>query len=447
MIVCTGCGNANQTRDEFCGSCGAYLEWHGERIGADPPPPDPLPMVVAPVERPGLLERVRYVVGLDDAPPPRHAPGISAAGVAAGMRWTAAPADNLAPPMPPVPLFRPDPPPAPIGPGTPLSPAAPFSPLGPNMGSAPVVPSYPPGPPEFAPRPPEVEYERPPALRPDPVDLGPADLYCGSCGTGNQDERRFCRRCGASLADAHRPPRPPWWRRIFGTDRRADAAGYAAGQRPREWAKLSLTEAPDGGAGKPKRRWRFPRRIVLSRIALPLMALGILGMGLGPMRVAATGAVFDVYHGAKRTIAPDYVHVTPRSATATDAARNRPAAAAIDRNTTSYWSEGRTSTGAGAVLTIVFDRPIELAKIGFHNGAAGKEYPFEPRLRAVEVRYLDGGREVARKELALADKPDFQTFDLAAKRVETATIRIVSVYAGQRGSAASLAEVEFLTVQ
>src|SRR5207302_9274006 len=40
------------------------------------------------------------------------------------------------------------------------------------------------------------------------------DLICGECGEGNAATRRFCSRCGASLAVAERV-RIPWWRRLF----------------------------------------------------------------------------------------------------------------------------------------------------------------------------------------------------------------------------------------
>jgi len=487
MIVCTGCGNANEARSEFCGSCGAYLEWHGERVGTDPPPVAPPPVVVPTPERPGLLDRVRYVVGLDDAPPGTPPPG-PVPHPPGPYSPPPGPAPYPPAPYPPAPYppapYPPAPPPAPAPPGAPSWPPAPPTghalatppgapppfgftagrpplptappapPIGAVAGSARVIPAapvYPTAPVSPAvglgARAPEAEYERPPAQRPDPVDLGPADLYCGSCGAGNTDGRLFCRRCGTSLADAHRPPRLPWWKRIFRSEPKPrPSTSLAAGQRPGDWAKLSLT--PESASEtKPKRTWRFPRRIVVSRFALPLIGLSVIGMGLGPMRAKATEVVFDVYHGAKRKVAPEYVHVTPKSARATDAAKDHPASAAIDRNTTTYWSDGRTGTGAGSILTIDFDRPVELVKVGFDNGAAGKEFPFQPRLRVVEVTYLDAGTVVTRKQLTLGDKPEFQTFDLLGKRVDQATVRVVSVYAGQRGSAASLAELAFVTVQ
>ena len=46
-----------------------------------------------------------------------------------------------------------------------------------------------------------------------PRIVNPGDLVCGQCGEGNDPSRRFCRRCGASLAagDGIRPL--PWYQR------------------------------------------------------------------------------------------------------------------------------------------------------------------------------------------------------------------------------------------
>jgi hypothetical protein len=32
MIVCKTCGYRNAGADSFCGSCGGFLEWTGERV-------------------------------------------------------------------------------------------------------------------------------------------------------------------------------------------------------------------------------------------------------------------------------------------------------------------------------------------------------------------------------------------------------------------------------
>ncbi|HKT01312.1 MAG TPA: zinc ribbon domain-containing protein, partial [Rugosimonospora sp.] len=39
MIVCKTCGHNNQDGDQFCGSCGDFLEWTGEQVDAAPPAP------------------------------------------------------------------------------------------------------------------------------------------------------------------------------------------------------------------------------------------------------------------------------------------------------------------------------------------------------------------------------------------------------------------------
>jgi hypothetical protein len=39
MMVCTQCGFQNETEDAFCGSCGAFLEWSGEKVETDAPAP------------------------------------------------------------------------------------------------------------------------------------------------------------------------------------------------------------------------------------------------------------------------------------------------------------------------------------------------------------------------------------------------------------------------
>ncbi|HEY2998158.1 MAG TPA: hypothetical protein VGJ43_06260, partial [Acidimicrobiales bacterium] len=39
MIVCRQCGQQAREGEDFCESCGAFLEWEGERV--DPAPPRP----------------------------------------------------------------------------------------------------------------------------------------------------------------------------------------------------------------------------------------------------------------------------------------------------------------------------------------------------------------------------------------------------------------------
>ncbi|MEV0397187.1 NADase-type glycan-binding domain-containing protein [Polymorphospora rubra] len=83
MIICRECGNHNGDADTFCGSCGSFLEWTGERTAprpAPPPEPEPEPEVR---QRPTLLQRIAGVI----APAPGGSPvdeGVLRVGAGAG---------------------------------------------------------------------------------------------------------------------------------------------------------------------------------------------------------------------------------------------------------------------------------------------------------------------------------------------------------------------------
>jgi hypothetical protein len=69
VIVCKECGHRNEDGDDFCGSCGAFLEFSGERAAAEPEPAAPEPAPEPGDEpRPTLLDRVRSAVGMADDP-------------------------------------------------------------------------------------------------------------------------------------------------------------------------------------------------------------------------------------------------------------------------------------------------------------------------------------------------------------------------------------------
>jgi len=64
VIVCKQCGNQNAEDDDFCGSCGGFLEFTGERIEEPAAPPPPTEEVID--LRPGLIERVKDAVGIGE---------------------------------------------------------------------------------------------------------------------------------------------------------------------------------------------------------------------------------------------------------------------------------------------------------------------------------------------------------------------------------------------
>ena len=76
MIICKACGFRNPDEEEFCSSCGRYLEWAGERVEEEPeaepeaaPEPEP-----EPERRPGFLTRVRTRLGFPPKVRPHEGP-------------------------------------------------------------------------------------------------------------------------------------------------------------------------------------------------------------------------------------------------------------------------------------------------------------------------------------------------------------------------------------
>lgn len=287
---------------------------------------------------------------------------------------------------------------------------------------------------------PEEELER---VAPQRVaSSGPSDHFCGSCGAGNASGRHYCRRCGSALADAVvvAVPADPWWRRFWP---RRTREPLGAGERPESWQRFatSATEA------RPRRRrWHLPDRLRLGKLALPLCILSFMGFGIiGPVRAAVVTGTYDVYHAVKVRVAPTYVPVSAVRALASSTAPGHPSGAAIDQNTATWWAEG--GRGTAARLTVSFDHAVDIARIAFHNGAPGKDFPLQPRARSVRVVLGGPGALTVTKDLQLVDTPDLQHYAVKAESVRTVSVIVRSVYAGQRGSSTSMTEVEFLTVR
>ena len=179
-ITCRQCGFRNRGDDEFCGSCGSFLEWTGEKI-ATPPSSRP-------------VDRERETTTGPVAPP--SPPGT----------------DGNA---------RPDRPAA-------VQPQAPKRPMA------------------------KIESHKPTQR------LRPGDLVCSQCGEGNAPARRFCSRCGSSLAEAETVGEK-WWQKLI--PKRKQKV-LEAGQRP---ARQPVT----------KKR-RLPRRGLAIRLLVVAVILCLL---------------------------------------------------------------------------------------------------------------------------------------------------------------------------
>ena len=419
MIVCKQCGHHNEDSDTFCGSCGKFLEWTGERVIVAQPEPEPAPAPEPEPEpaRVGFMDRVKQAVGMEDEAPPPPAttveapaapPPLTAVAVAAAPPLNA----TAAPVAAPEPVLA--------GVGAPAAPAAvpagsvdePVSRRPTSL--APVVTRPRPGPRTVEP----------------PTRRNPGDLICGQCGEGNDPARHFCRRCGNSLDEAI-AVRLPWYRRFF--NRLFGVRTREAGWRPRR-------------VGPPNVMGGVMRVVRLAIVAM--LAVGILGFLLiPPFHNWVVNKVTAGVTSVRKVVHPNYDTVYPVAAAATSQTAGHAASLTIDRTSNSYWAA--ISTDKTPQLVFTFSEPQDLSEILFRSGAPGaqpSDFLNQPRPKAVHIIFTDAqGKLITATDITLTDQEGSQFYPIEAKQTTTARIQIQSVYpaTGAARSAVAMAEVEF----
>ncbi|TMG45854.1 MAG: hypothetical protein E6H90_09925 [Chloroflexi bacterium] len=419
MIVCKQCGHHNEDSDTFCGSCGKFLEWTGERVIVAQPEPEPAPAPEPEPEpaRVGFMDRVKQAVGMEDEAPPPPAttveapaapPPLTAVAIAAAPSLNA----TAAPVAAPEPVLA--------GVGAPAAPAA--VPVGSvdepvsrrPTSLAPVVTRPRPGPRTMEP----------------PTRRNPGDLICGQCGEGNDPARHFCRRCGNSLDEAI-AVRLPWYRRFF--NRLFVVRTREAGWRPRR-------------VGPPNVMGGVMRVVRLAIVAM--LAVGILGFLLiPPFHNWVVNKVTAGVTSVRKVVHPNYDTVYPVAAAATSQTAGHAASLTIDRTSNSYWAA--ISTDKTPQLVFTFSEPQDLSEILFRSGAPGaqpSDFLNQPRPKAVHIIFTDAqGKLITATDITLTDQEGSQFYPIEAKQTTTARIQIQSVYpaTGAARSAVAIAEVEF----
>lgn len=440
MIVCKQCGHHNDDNDTFCGSCGKFLEWTGERVVVaqpepEPPPPEPEP---APAHL-GLIDRVKQAVGLDEIPvqpttvvEPAPAPEPV---VRAVPMTSAAPA-------PPAPV-SPSRAAAPAAVSPPPAAAAPFSAAAPVLAGVSASPAAPPAAASVA------QAEEPISRRPisvaptiarprtaprtmeAPTRRHPGDLICGQCGEGNDPTRHFCRRCGNSLDEAL-AVRRPWYRRVL---------NRVFGVRTREAGWRPQRVGPPNVMGMV---WRIIRLAVLA-----LIVVGLLAFVLVPsFHNLVVDRVTSGFTTIRKAVRPNYDPVYPIAASASTAIASHPPMLAMDRFSNTYWAA--LGSDRAPVLVLRFSGPQDLAEIGFRSGASGTApadaFLSQPRPHTVHVVFSNGYATDLTLKDQDATQPQFYPIeDGKAKQVTFVEIHVQSVYAPAGASASSVAitEVEF----
>jgi len=267
--------------------------------------------------------------------------------------------------------------------------------------------------------------------------VNPGDLICGDCGEGNVPTRRFCRKCGHSLAEAQVAARPPWWRRLL--TRRRKAPARAGERRSRRGGKARKV-----GEGAQAAGWWVQGGLAwLRRVILVLALAGVAVPFVVPsVRTVVRDKATSAYRSVRRTVAPRYQLVNSLAATAKSSVGGHEPDMVRDGAKNTWWAENGGPANAPD-LSLSFDGPVDLAKILITSGAgdAADGYLAQPRPKDLHIVY-NTGRST---NVTVADTVGkAQSFDLKdAKQVSRVDVFIVSQYKSQVGSNPSIAEIEF----
>jgi hypothetical protein len=445
VIVCKQCGHHNEDNDTFCGSCGKFLEWTGERVAVaqpepEPPAPEPEPEPV----RLGLIDRVKQAVGIEEVAPQPAAP-IEPEPVAPPPVVRVVPITSSAP-APPFPRAGGDgPSPAqatsvapPVAAAATPAPAQVLAGVGAPIAATPAPAPVPPADEPISRRPisvaPTVARPRTaPRVLEAPTRRHPGDLICGQCGEGNDPVRHFCRRCGNSLDEAL-AVRLPWYRRFF---------NKVFGVRTREAGWRPSRVGPPNVMGGV---WRIIRLAIVALIVVAALAFLLIPTFHNAVVDRATSS----FTAIRKVIHPNYDPVTPIAASATTAIASHPPMLAIDRFSNTYWAS--LASDHAPVLVVRFSGPQDLAEIGFRSGASGTApadlFLSQPRPHTVHLVFSNGYTTDLTLKDQDATQPQFYALDDAkTKQVTFVEIHVQAVYAPAGASVSSVAitEVEFKT--
>ncbi|MGH9244053.1 MAG: zinc ribbon domain-containing protein [Acidimicrobiales bacterium] len=262
--------------------------------------------------------------------------------------------------------------------------------------------------------------------------LQPGDLVCGQCGEGNAPVRKFCSRCGNSLAEAA-VVKKKWWRKLIP---KRKAKVLEAGQRP-------------GRDGVAKKR-KLSLQPIIAKLRLVIGGLILLGgivYALHPpfrtytndKAIAAKDFVLDPFIDSFEPIRPTGVAAIPPQPNPDDPERDL-AELVIDLGSNTTWTFAPPDpNGLPPTITVSFDRRVNLDRLKVINGASDGFAGFH---RVREVKFVFSNNQTF--ETTFDDTPDPQDVSIEnGQDITSVEIQIVSIYPSTQGTQGALTEVEF----
>jgi hypothetical protein len=251
-------------------------------------------------------------------------------------------------------------------------------------------------------RPQQAQAARPTVQRRPPTRrLEPGDLICPDCGEGNPPTRKFCSRCGASVAEAE-VVKARWWQKL----------------RPRKGPKKR-----EAGARPSARKTRksFPAKIMgvllggVGKVVGVLFLIGGIVYGLVPNIRSSVNEEFNsIKSKITNIVSPTYTEIHPADITANSGTKQHGASLAVDGKKNTFWLSYPTTE---PILTVTFSSKIDLSRIIVYNGATGDLSPGVPAsfvgFARPGVLHLVFPETNKSSDVKLQDDPDQHTYSVS----------------------------------
>jgi hypothetical protein len=258
--------------------------------------------------------------------------------------------------------------------------------------------------------------------------LQPGDQVCGECGEGNSPNRRFCSRCGHSLAEAE-VVRAKWWRKLLPRRRkRVVAAGTRPGRKG--------VKARRGGVG---RLIGTVFRTVMKIVGIVVLIGGIVYASYAPFRTWTNGEVNSVEQAVLGKARPDLAQIHAFGSKASAQLPAHPGPAAVDGFTNTYWQAADNVPTREPLLTLTFDQPVTINRIIIRIGATAAFQKLD-RPSVLHIVYDTGKVE----DLTTKDTPDPQTLTVKnGAQVKSMTIQVTGLFRSAGATDMAITEIEF----
>lgn len=276
---------------------------------------------------------------------------------------------------------------------------------------------------------PQEAQKKAPTVRRQPPTrkLQPGDLVCGDCGEGNAQTRKFCSRCGCSLAAAE-VVRTPWWRRLLP---RRGAKVRKSGERSKRRGRAGKSRAGVFMSAT----FKLVRRVVSIVVLLAGVAYGLFT----PFRGWVNERAIEVKAGVEGIFFPTYepVHAS-EPPVAPLQLKDFPAEQALDGASDTAWA-APIGGKQEPVIEVTFGRQIDLARVIVHNG---QKDDFKGRARAQKLHLVFSTGKTT--DLTLQDAPDPQTLEIEnGDDVTSVEIHVTGTFKSMSGNEFALSELEF----